>query len=143
MKRQPAFTLVECVGALLVTSLVVVLLSLTMTAVRTISQRSLDGAVDWLICLQELESPDHQFALERVTPTELQLKDQHQQRKYQLRIGDRLYLRAPNGGYMPIFSGIRGGRSFFRRLDSQRVYIEVERNNGQKMAGIICFEKDE
>lgn len=141
MKRRAAFTLVECVGALLVTSLVVILLSLAMTAVRTINRQSLGGAADWFICLQELESPDHRFILKRVKPAELQLKDQCQQRDYQLRIRDCLYLRTPNGGYMPIFSGIRGERSFFQRLDSQRVYVEVERQNGQKMAGIICFER--
>lgn len=141
MRKRAAFTLAECVAALLVTSLVVVLLGLSMTAVRTINRQSLGGAVDWFICLQELESPDHRFALERAKPSELQLRDQCQQRDYQLRIRDCLYLRTPNGGYMPIFSGVCGEQSFFRRLDSQRVYIEVERQNGQKMAGIICFER--
>ena len=124
MKRS-AFTLVECIGALLVTSLVVVLTGYALTAIRTTSRPSLDRATDWIICLQELESPDHRFALKRTE-------------RYQL----ELYLRAPNGGYMPIFSNIRGEQSAFKRLDSQRVHVTVVRTNGQKLEGVVCFEKD-
>ena len=74
MKRS-AFTLVECIGSLLVTSLVVVLTGYALTAVRTTSRPSLDRATDWIICLQELESPDHRFALKRAERYQLELCD--------------------------------------------------------------------
>ena len=141
MKRS-AFTLVECIGALLVTSLVVVLTGYALTAVRTTSRPPLDRATDWIICLQELESPDHRFALKRAERYQLELYDLNQRRIYELCLRDRLYLRAPNGCYMPIFSNIRGEQSAFKRLDSQRVHVTVVRTNGQKLEGVVCFEKD-
>lgn len=141
MKRS-AFTLVECIGALLVTSLVVVLTGYALTAVRTTSRPPLDRATDWIICLQELESPDHRFVLKRAERYQLELYDLNQRRIYELCLRDRLYLRAPNGGYMPIFSNIRGEQSAFKRLDSQRVHVTVVRTNGQKLEGVVCFEKD-
>ena len=103
---------------------------------------SLDRATDWIICLQELESPDHRFALKRAERYQLELCDLNQRRIYELCLRDRLYLRAPNGGYMPIFSNIRGEQSAFKRLDSQRVHVTVVRTNGQKLEGVVCFEKD-
>lgn len=141
MKKGPAFTLVECVGALIITSLVIILAGLAMTNVRQLSRHSLAGSVDWIICLQELESANHHFELKKVERYQLVLRDQQQQRDYQLRIRDRLYLRAANGGYMPILSGVRGKYSSFRRIDQQRVYIEVERTNGRRDYGIACFAK--
>ncbi len=143
MKRQPAFTLVECIAALLVTSLVVVLTGYALTAVRTTSRLSLAQATDWVICLQELESADHHFALKWADRYQLELRDLNQHRNYELCLRDRLYLRSVNGGYMPVFSNIRVEQSGFKRLDSQRVYITVTRTNGQKLEGIVCFEKDQ
>ncbi|HJA21406.1 type IV pilus minor pilin ComGF family protein [Limosilactobacillus panis] len=143
MKKRGAFTLVECIAALMVTTFVIILAGLAMTSVRKVNQHSLAGSVDWFICLQELESPDQTFALKKVYRYRLLLRDQRQQRNYELRISDRLYLRTPTGGYMPVLSAVRADKSFFRQLDQQRVYVEVGRTNGQKNYGIICFDKAE
>lgn len=143
MKKRLAFTLVECIGALLVTSLVVVLTGYALTAVRTTSRTSLVHATDWIICLQELESADHRFALRRVDRYQLELRDLNQRRIYELCLRDRLYLRASSGGYMPVFSNIRGEQSAFKRLDNQRVHVTVVRTNGQRLEGVVCFEKDQ
>lgn len=143
MKRQPAFTLAECIAALLVTSIVVVLTGYALTTVRTTSRESLAHATDWIICLQELESADHRFALQRVNRYQLELRDLNQQRDYELCIRDRLYLRTTSGGYMPVFSNIKAAQSSFTRLDGQRVRIMVTRTNGQKLEGIVCFEKNQ
>lgn len=142
MKKVPAFTLIECVAALLVTAIVIVLAGFSLTALQTMGKRSLDRPVDWIICLQELESPNHRFALTDVQAHHLSLYDQKQQRHYELRASDRLYLRsAGDGGYMPIFSGIQEGKTCFKKLSDQRVQIEVKRENGQALTGILFFAK--
>lgn len=142
MRKDAAFTLVECISALIVTSLVVVLVGYAMTGVRGLSRHALSNAVDWQICMQELESSEHRFALKKANSEGIFLKEQTSGRNFELRAADRLYLRAANGGYVPIFSGIKNGKTIFHQLDKQRVYLKVERKNGQKLTGVVCFEKD-
>lgn len=142
MKKRAAFTLVECISALIVTSIVVLLIGYAMTSVRTMVKRSLSNTVDWQICLQELESSNHHFVLQHANSKSIFLLEQTSGREFELRALDRLYLRASNGGYVPIFSGIKMDRTVFRQLDDQRVYIKVERDNGQELTGIACFEAD-
>lgn len=143
MKKRAAFTLIECVAALLVTTIVIILAGMTISSLRSVTRQSLDQPLDWIICLQELESPRHAYALVSVGDNTVVLRDQHTDRLYELCAQKRLYLRAQkDGGYMPVFSGIRDQKMVFRQLDQQRVYIKVERTNGEVLTGFLCFRKD-
>ncbi|QZN93674.1 hypothetical protein KZE55_03765 [Limosilactobacillus panis] len=143
MKKRLAFTLIECVAALLVTTVVIVLAGMTINSLRSVTRQSLDQPIDWIICLQELESPRHAYALVNVESNAVVLRDQHTDRLYELCAQKRLYLRAKkDGGYMPVFSDIRDQKTVFKQLDQQRVYIKVERTNGEVLTGFLCFRKD-
>ena len=138
-----AFTLVECLIALIIMSLITLLLSLQIRVIKSTTTKSLERPLDWYICLTELESQDHQFMLEKVSNKKLQLTSRSSGLTYELYGTDRLYLsRANRGGYMLLFSDIKPGTVKFNELAGERVKIQAERKNGQKLIGVVKFYEE-
>lgn len=139
MKRLEGFTIFECVVALLITAMTLLLASWSMTALSASTRHSLDSSVDWYVFLKEMEADRHHFVLKEVTSHNIRINSYRSGLDYVLRKRqDTLYLTAwSRGGYMPLFSGAQ--TCTFKRLSGQRVLVEVTRENGKKLAGIIQF----
>lgn len=132
--------MVECICALLVTTMVVLSINLVMTSVRKVNTSDLTGAIDWYLFLQELEAPSHRFELVDAHGHTLEMYSQRMSCKYEIKGYDCLYLSSKDGGgYLPILDGVRSFEYNFTKIDDQRVQVEVERNNGKKQVGIIRF----
>lgn len=141
MKRQ-AFTLVECIGALMVTSIIVMILSFMMMALRRTPLQQADQPLDWYLCLAELESPDHQFTITRVNHNEARLTSRLNHQQYFLRGRDRIYLTMANGdgGYLPLFDDVKMGSFRCRQLNDHQLALQIRRTNGHLEHGIVRLE---
>lgn len=140
MKRLAAFTIIECVLALMITAVTLILVSWSLSALRQVNQHSLDDSVDWYVFLREMEADSHHFILKGVDGSEVRVHSPKTGMDYVLQGRDTLYLTAwQRGGYLPLLDNIKGKTCSFRQLAGQRVLIEVTRENGKKMAGIIQF----
>ncbi|MDO4903388.1 MAG: competence type IV pilus minor pilin ComGF [Limosilactobacillus sp.] len=128
----------ECISALIITSIVIVLMSLAMTSVRSLAKHSLSQDLDWQIFLKEMESDTHDFVLERVFTNDIELYEKTTKKHVTLKTRGRMYLSYAGGGYVPVFGYVNV--TYCRRLDDRRVYIETERENGEKLSGILCFD---
>lgn len=140
MKGHTGFTIIECIVALVITTMVTLLISLTTANLTRFNHRSLDPAIDWYVFLKEMESADHHFVLKEVGSYHLIVKNINNGVDYELRGKDAFYLSAVDqGGYLPVFEGIRGDRYHFKRLDKTRVQVVVQRKGGEELTGIINF----
>lgn len=135
---KKAFTLVECLFTLVIMTLIVVLVSLQMTVIKS-STRQLDKPLDWYLCLTELESADHHFIIDQVSRRILYLVSEQSGLTYELRATDRLYLRSTRGGYLLLFNDAKPGSITFKELPNSRVRIQGERKNGQEIQGVVKF----
>lgn len=141
--RRSAFTIAECVAALAITAIVIVLINYLLTGLRKANQRSLDPAVDWYVFLAEMEAPSHQFILKDVKQREMQVKSKQTGLTYELHGNDVLYLSVPyRGGYLPLFNDVRPGHYRFKRVGPNRALMEVERKNGQLLEEIVNFSPE-
>ncbi len=131
MKQFSGFTIIECVAALTITALTLLLASWSMTALSANNRHSLDSSVDWYVFLKEMEADNHHFILEQVHLDNIRVKSRKNDLDYVLQHKPGvLYLKErTRGGYMPLFSGAR--RCVFKRLSGQRVLVEVKRENGE------------
>lgn len=140
MRKRKAFTIIECVAAMAITAVTMLLVSFAITNLKQFNQRSLDSAVDWYVFLNELEMEEHHFIIDKVTKYHLFLKEGPNGEIYELQGRDVFYLsKFPGGGYLPLFEGIRGDHYYFRRLGKSRVLIAVQRTSGQELSGIVKF----
>lgn len=140
MKRS-AFTLAECLVSLIVVSWVVVILSGLMSCWHHFDNSRMDEPLDWCLCLQELESADHQFSLVRVSRYEVRLHSRETNKDYLLKPGRNLYLTKVNGGgYLPLFDDIKFGTVSFQRVNDEQLLIRGQRKNGQSLEGMVKFE---
>ncbi|MDD6432493.1 MAG: ComGF family competence protein [Lactobacillaceae bacterium] len=139
MKRLKGFTIIECVVALLITALTLTLAGWSMNTLAVSNRHSLDSSVDWYVFLKEMEADNHHFVLKQVNSHNIRVNSCRSGLDYILRKRqDTLYLTAwSRGGYMPLFSGVK--RCIFKQLPGRRVLVEVTRENGEKLAGIIQF----
>lgn len=139
MKRFSGFTIIECVAALAITALTLLLASWSMTALSSSNRHSLDGSVDWYVFLKEMEADNHHFVLEEVHLDNIRVKSRKNDLDYVLQWKPGvLYLKERDrGGYMPLFNGAR--KCAFKRLSGQRVLVEVTRENGERLSGALQF----
>ena len=140
-----AFTLIECICALLVTSLVVILLSLFLSTARHSPLMNADQPLDWYLCLAELESPDHQFEITRVNQIEARLTSRLNNRQYLLRGRERVYLTMADGkgGYLPLFDDLQVGSFHCRQIGHNQMELEIRRKNGHQERGIVRLSNDD
>lgn len=136
-KSQSAFTLVECLLALLVTSIVVALVSMTLPTAYRATHRQLGRPVDFALLLAELEDADHHFQMRAVNPHSLRVVDTHNHKEFTLKAAGRVYLTSSDGGYLELLDGIQPGSLQCQQLDQQRVFIGVRRDNGENEWGIV------
>ena len=73
MKKE-GFTLVECLAALVIAALIVMLLSFQMKVIKSSCIKQNSQPLDWYLCLSELESVDHHFMIEEVSSNQLRLE---------------------------------------------------------------------
>lgn len=143
MRKLPAFTIVECIAALLITAVTLVLAGWGMTALSASERHSLDHPIDWYVFLKEMEADNHHFVLKRVSGREVQVYSPRTDLNYTLQGRNVLYLTASaRGGYLPLLDGIQGKAYHFTRLPGQRVLVEVTRENGEKLVGIMQFYQE-
>lgn len=137
--KKSAFTLIECICALIVTSLVVIMMSFIMVMIRQSTVGQADQPLDWYLCLAELESPDHQFEITRVNNIEARLTSQLNNRQYLLRGREHLYLTMADrpGGFLPLFDDIKPASFYCRRLNNHQLEVRIQRKNGQVERGIV------
>ena len=103
MKHFKGFTIIECVAALAITALTLLLAGWSLTALSASNRHSLDCSVDWYVFLQEMEADSHHFILRNVGEDELQVFSPHTGLDYTLQGRDALYLKAwDRGGYLTI-----------------------------------------
>ena len=139
MKHFKGFTIIECVAALAITALTLLLAGWLLTALSASNRHSLDYSVDWYVFLKEMESGSHYFVLQEVHVDNIRVHSPQTDLDYLLqKHNDNLYLTSwSRGGYMPLFSGVEA--CTFKQLPGRRVLVEVTRENGEKLAGVIQF----
>lgn len=138
--KKAAFTLVEAICALIISSLVIINISLVTTSMKQVSKMNLESTITWHLFLRELESVNHRFELIGIRDKRLLLYSQTTDQKYELRENHALYLtRQDKGGYMPLLDNIKNHEYSFSQLDSQRVLIKVTRKDGEKASAIVRF----
>lgn len=138
--KKAAFTLVEAICALIISSLVIINISLVTTSMKQVSKMNLESTIAWHLFLRELESVNHRFELIGIRDKRLLLYSQTTDQKYELRENHALYLtRQDKGGYMPLLDNIKNHEYSFSQLDSQRVLIKVTRKDGEKASAIVRF----
>lgn len=138
--KRPAFTIIECVCSLLITTIIILLVSFLMTDVKKLNLHNLDPELDWYLFLQEMEAPKHHFILLRVQKHHLYLKSEQSRLDYTLHGYTNLYLTGTStGGYLPLLDDVAPDQFSFNQLDDRRVQVEVKRTNGKIQRGIIKF----
>ncbi len=139
MKHFKGFTIIECVAALAITALTLLLAGWSLTALSASNRHSLDYSVDWYVFLKEMEAGSHHFVLQEVHVDNIRVHSPQTDLDYLLqKHNDNLYLTSwSRGGYMPLFSGVEA--CTFKQLPGRRVLVEVTRENGEKLAGVIQF----
>lgn len=141
MKRK-GFTLIECILALLVTSMVVILIGLLLHSFEKSDHQSIDESAQWYLFLRELESPTHQFQLMRCSDHRLMLNSPVSVKYYQLNgKSSHLYLslQENGGGYLPLLDHVRTFHA--QQISDRQVEIEVETISGHKYDNIVLFDK--
>lgn len=142
--KEPAFTLFECIIALLVTGIVIAIVSMTLPTAQRATRRHLSNPLDFELCLAELEGDDHKFRLLQVNEHSCELLDTKTKKHFNLLGRGRVYLTAA-GGYMELLDDIQPGTLICRQLDHSRVAISVERSNGITQCAVVRFrpQKDD
>lgn len=149
MKKQlAAFTIAECVLALLVTAMVALAASRGMHSAVKISHQNLREPAAWYHFLLEMESPKRQLVLRKVTHIgvdEIELTSRLNHKDYVLACSNHfiIYLRGPHHGYLPLYGPVARGGFHYRQLDSQRVLVEVINYEGQTHRAVLCFARPE
>lgn len=147
LMRSPAFTLAECLLALFVTAIVAVAVSFGMTSASKINHQNLTEPIAWYHFLLEMESPKRKLELRHVDHygniDELELRSQLNGKNYTLVCSNNfvIYLKGASRGYLPLYGPIAKGTLHYRRLDRQRVYVEVKNHQGQNHHAVMCFAK--
>lgn len=142
MTKTPAFTLLESIIALLVTTIVIAIVGMTLPSAQRASRRSLHSPLDFELFLAELEDHDHDFQLISVSDHSCELKDSHTKKTFTLHCKGRVYLTS-SGGYMELLDDVQPVSMTCHKLDRRRVSISVTRSNGQVQAGIVKFKPKE
>jgi prepilin-type N-terminal cleavage/methylation domain-containing protein len=138
--KKEGFTLVECLAALVIAALIVMLLSFQMKVIKSSCIKQNSQPLDWYLCLSELESVDHHFMIEEVSSNQLRLWSKSTGLTYELHSTDRLYLSCVgHGGYMLIFRDLAPNSVTFSELSGSRVEIRGQRKNGQGLIGVVKF----
>lgn len=143
MKKMTGFTIIECIMALLITAITLMLAGWGMTALTNSERHSLDHPVAWYVFLKEMEADSHHFVLRHVSGTAVRVYSPRTGLNYTLQGRRVMYLTAvERGGYLPLLDGIQGKAYRFTQLPGQRVLVEVTRENGERLAGIIQFYQE-
>lgn len=144
--KMPAFTLAECLLALVVVSIVAMASSFGLHSANQINHQNLAEPVDWYHFLLEMESPRRRLELRKVTHVgvdELELHSQINDKRYTLACSNHfiIYLKGSQGGYLPLYGPVAKGTLHYRQLDSRRVFVEVKNAKGQEHHAILCFAR--
>lgn len=143
MKKMTGFTIIECVLALLITAMTLLLASWAMTALADNERHSLDHPIDWYVFMKEMEAANHHFVLKEVSEKRIRVYSPRTDLNYTLHGRNILHLTTvERGGYLPLLDGVRDREYRFTRLPGQRVLVEVTRENGERLAGIIQFYQE-
>lgn len=147
MRRQKAFTLLECLVALLITSMIVMVISFVLHSFQRQATNAVhDEDLKWYMFLRELESPVHQFELypdvgaEKNSNT-LNLHSRTSHKYYSLAYkDDKFYLKMTHGGsgYLLLLDGVTSGVNFrIDRLSDQRVRITAKLCDHIEHTGVV------
>lgn len=144
--QMSAFTLAECLLALVVISIVAVAASFGLHSANQINHQSLAEPVDWYHFLLEMESPRRHLELRKVTHVgvdEVELYSQINDKKYTLACSNHfiIYLKGSQRGYLPLYGPVAKGTLHYRQLDDRRVFVEVKNAKGQEHHAVLCFAR--
>lgn len=140
--RRHGFTLVECILALLITSMTMVLCGILLHSFEKNDHQIIDESAQWHLFLRELESPTHEFQLMSCGNQRIMLNSPVSTKYYQL-IGndEHLYLTLlqDKGGYLPLFDHVKEFHT--NQISSTQVEIKVVTLNGHHFSNVVKFKK--
>lgn len=148
-RRRSAFTIAECVIAILVIAIVALGCLWGTKAATQISQTKLEQPVAWYQFLNKLEGDQWSFCLDRVANSGRRLVLINPAgEKYQLLVSNAgmIYLRKlkSNGGqgYLPLYGPVVNQSGLLlKQLDSRRVRIEVKMRDYPLQTATLCFQE--
>lgn len=140
--KSRGFTLIECILALLVTSMVVFLIGLFLHSFEKSDHQTIDESAQWYLFLRELESPAHQFQLMNCSDHRLMLNSPVSVKYYQLNgKSSHLYLslQENGGGYLPLLDHVKVFHA--QQISDQQVKFKVETTSGHKYDNTVTLNK--
>ncbi|WP_137597497.1 competence type IV pilus minor pilin ComGF [Paucilactobacillus kaifaensis] len=140
--KKSGFTLIECILALLITSMVAMLIGLFLHSFQKNDHQTIDESAQWYLFLRELESPTHQFQLMSCSDHRLMLNSPISVKYYQLNgKSTHLYLslQENGGGYLPLLDRVKDFHA--QQISDRQVELKVETLSGHKYDNIVIFNK--
>jgi competence protein ComGF len=143
MNKVRAFTLLECVVALLVTVMVAIVINFTLHSFQQ-QQPTKDATINWYLFLRELESPSHEFELVDCGKNTIKLHSKTRHKQFDLKHGNQkvyLTLIGNGGGYLPLLDHVKKFQP--RQISDQQVELSIELDDGRQYHGVVKFLKGE
>lgn len=138
--RMRAFTLLECLVALLVIAgSIQVYQGLTLVLTQNIKQVRDQERQDWLLFVQQMEGELEGSQLVKVTDNKLYVKQANQELAFGLaKAGDFRKTNADGRGYQPLLFDVRDSQIY---QDKQQVTIQLSLKNGLQRSFVYAFEE--
>lgn len=140
--KQRGFTLIECILALLITSMVMLTIGWFLHSFEKSDHQSIDESAQWYLFLRELESPTHQFQLMGCGEHRIMLSSPVHVKYYNLDGNDDhiyLTLLEHGGGYLPLLDHVQKFKT--DQISDTQVEIKVETTSGHEYNDIVKFHK--
>lgn len=128
--NQAGFTVIECVLALVIISMVAILANMTVKTVQQSERSQNDDELQWYFLVRELESDAHRFECVQLG-NPLQLRSRITNKTFMLVCKQHeLYLtKVHGGGYLPLMSNVQ--RYQTSQYTAMQVVLRVTMTNGQ------------
>ncbi len=124
--QRQAFTLIECIVALMVAAVTWLLLTGVAKNYQGLSRIEVSDPAQWYTMVQVLEGGQYQFELQRVGETTLTLYSRVEKCAYQIKQSNGIYLAKNGQGYQPLYQ-VTHGVVYFRRENAQTITAYVKR----------------
>ncbi len=136
---REGFTIIECIFALMVMAMTILLVQLVLPSALYLQNDSLKNNTDWYLFIERLEDPRCHFKISKVKSNQLILSDCDNE-EYQIESGKHsVFLRTVHGGYLPILTNYRPGSLKYHQLNNRNVYVTAKMLDGEEKDAIVSF----
>ena len=136
---REGFTIIECIFALMVMAMTILLIQLVLPSALHLQDDSLKNNTDWYLFIERLEDPRCHFQISKVKSNQLIIIDRNNE-EYQIESGKHaVFLRSVHGGYLPILTNYRPGSIKYHQLTSRNVYVTAKMLDGEEKDAIVSF----